>query len=102
MLLILFPKIPNLLAQLSKICYFTSLGMPSAYHQIHLPEEHQEKLSFVTPWSTYKYKCLMFGLKMASSSFQALIDAIIEECNIEGIMAYQDDLIVASNSFHKT
>ena len=28
------PKIPNLLAQLSKFCYFTSLDMPSAYHQI--------------------------------------------------------------------
>ena len=44
----------------------------------------------------------MFGLKTASCSFQALMDAIIEECYIEDIMAYQDDLIVASNSFQKT
>ena len=95
------PKIPNLLAQLSKFCYFTSLDMPSAYHQIHLPEEHQEKSSFITPGSTYKYKHSVFGLKTASSSFQALMDAIIEECNIEYFMAYQDDLIVASNSFQE-
>ena len=44
----------------------------------------------------------MFGLKTACSSFQALMDAVLEECNIEGIMAYQGDLIVASNTFQKT
>ena len=37
---------------------------------------------------------------MTASLFRTLMDAIIEECNIDGLMAY--DLIVAFNSFEET
>ena len=30
------------------------------------------------------------------------MDTIIEECNIDGLMAYQDDLIAGSNLFEET
>ena len=40
------PKIHNLLAQLSKFAYFTSLDIPSAYHQIHLPKKTLREIKF--------------------------------------------------------
>lgn len=76
--------------------------MPSAYHQIHMPEEYQDRLSFVTQWGTFKYKRLMFGMRNAASYFQALIDSIIEETNMSGIFSYQDDIILCTNSLDET
>lgn len=46
------------------------------------------------------FSCLIFVLRSAASSFQMLIDAIIEESKLQGVYAYQDD-IVASDSFQE-
>ena len=96
------PRINTLIAQLAKFKFFTCLDMPSAYHQIDLPEKYQDYLSFATPWSTFCYNRLCFGLKNASGYFQSFIDLLIEECNMEGILSYQDDIIIGANSFEDT
>ena len=96
------PKIQTIISNLSNYKHFTLLDLPSAYWQLNLPTEYQDKLAFTTPWGTYKNKRLVFGLKTAASTFQALIDSIIEETQLEGIFAYQDDIVVASNSFEET
>lgn len=59
--------------------------MPPAYNQIALSEHLQDCLSFVTPWSTFKYNRLVFGLKTTASHFQTLMDVVIEECNVDGL-----------------
>jgi transposase InsO family protein len=96
------PKISTIISNLSNYSFFTSLDLQQAYHQINLPEHLQDKLTFTSMFGSYKYKRLVFGLKTAASIFQALIDSIIDEVNIPGIFAYQDDLIFGSNSFHES
>ena len=82
--------------------FFSLLDMPSAYWQVHLPEEYHNKLSFTYPWGTHKYKRLPFGLKNAVSYFQAFAYSIKKEINMPGIEAYQDDFVISSNSFEET
>lgn len=95
------PKISNLLLQLSQYKFFTTLDLPSAYWQIAVPKDLQDKLSFTTPWGVFTFRVLVFGLKTAASTFQELIDTLIQESGVDSCFAYQDDLVVGANSFQE-
>lgn len=96
------PKIQDLISNLAKFSFFTSLDMPSAYHQVDLPAKFQDRLSFATPWATYKFLRVVFGLKTAAQYFQSMADTVIEQVNEEGIVAYQDDFMIGSHNFDDT
>jgi hypothetical protein len=49
------------------------------YHQITLREEDQSKISFITPFSTYCYKTMSFGLKNAGATYQRAIQTRLGE-----------------------
>lgn len=76
--------------------------MPSAYLQIHLPEEFQDQLSFATPWATYKYLRVVFGFKTAAQYFQSMANNIIEEVSEDDLFAYQDGFVVGCKSFKES
>ena len=42
----------------------------SRYNHIKMALEDMEKTSFITPWGTYCYKVMPFGLKNASATYQ--------------------------------
>ena len=42
----------------------------SGYNQIKMVPEDMEKTSFITPWGTYCYKVMPFGLKNAGATYQ--------------------------------
>ena len=50
------PRIDDYLDRLSKSKIFTVLDLASGFWQIPVEEEDKEKLSFVTPFGTYKWK----------------------------------------------
>jgi hypothetical protein len=52
------------------ICF---LDCYSGYHQIALKEEDQIKTAFITPYGTYAYKTMSFGLKNAGATYQRAI-----------------------------
>ena len=39
------------------------------YNQIKMAQEGMEKTSFITPWGTYCYKVMPFGLKNAGANY---------------------------------
>ena len=78
------PKIQNILLNLSKFKYFSTLDMGSAYWQIAAPKEIQEKLSLTTPWDVFTYQRLVFGLRTAASTFQQMIDLLVHQSGVDG------------------
>ena len=61
------------------------------YNQIRLAEEDMEKTSFTTPWGTYCYVVMPFGLKNAGATlFHDLIHVDME--------VYVDDILVKSKT----
>ena len=76
--------------------------MPSEYHQLGLPVEYKDKLSFATPWATYKLLRIVFGLKTAAQYFQSMADSIIQQVNQDGVVSYQDDFMLGSKDFDET
>lgn len=96
------PKIQQIISTIAGYKYFTSLDMPSAYHQVNLPDKYQQRICFTSPFGTYKLKRMPQGLKTTAGHFQALADSIVEEINFPGIISYIDDFVICANSFEET
>ena len=70
----------------------------SGYNQIRLAEEDQDKTSFTTPWGTYCYVVMPFGLKNAGATYQRAMMAIFHDMIHIDMKVYVDDILVKSNT----
>ncbi|VDP25652.1 unnamed protein product [Echinostoma caproni] len=71
---------------------FSKIDLVDAYLQIPLTPTCRQFTTMNTPWGLYQYNFLPFGLHTSSGIFQAAIDEVI--CELDGVLAYQDDVIV--------
>ena len=60
-----------------------------------LPED-QEKTAFTTPWGTFVYAKMPFGLMNAGSTFQRAMDIAFVEEKEKFVVIYMDDIMVYS------
>ena len=58
--------------------------------------EDMEKTSFITPWGTYCYKVMPFGLKNAGAIYQWVATTLLHDLTHKEVEVYVDDLIVKS------
>ena len=63
------PKTQEIIRNIAEYGYFTLLDMPSAYHQVNLPDKYQERICFTNPFGTYKLKRMPQGLKTSAGHF---------------------------------
>ena len=56
----------------------------------------RKKTAFVTPWGTYSYIKMPFGLINAGSTFQRAMDHAFKDFLFKFIVVYQDDIKVYS------
>lgn len=90
------PDITNILSNLGKGKYFTTLDLRSGFHQILLAEKDREKTSFSVNNGKYEFCRLPFGLKNAPSIFQRAIDDVLRENIGKFLHVYVDDIIIYS------
>ena len=55
-----------------------------------------EKTSFITPWGTYCYKVMPFGLKNAGATYQHVATTLLHDLIHKKVEVYVDDMIVKS------
>jgi hypothetical protein len=67
----------------------------SGYNQIQIHPADQYKTAFTTPWGTFAYRVMPFGLKNASTTFQWAMTYIFHDLT-HIILAYLDDLTTRS------
>ena len=70
----------------------------SGYKQIRLAEEDQDKTSFTTPWGTYCYVVMPFGLKNAGATYQRAMMVIFHDMIHIDMEVYVDDILVKSRT----
>ena len=70
----------------------------SGYNQIRLAEEDQDKTSFTTPWGTYYYVVMPFGLKNTGATYQCAMMAIFHDMIHIDIEVYVDNILVKSKT----
>jgi hypothetical protein len=67
----------------------------SGYNQIQIHPTDQYKTAFTTPWGTFAYCVMPFGLKNAGATFQRAMTYIFHDL-AHIILAYLDDLTTRS------
>jgi hypothetical protein len=68
----------------------------SGYHQIKMKESDQLATSFVTPYGTYRYVTMSFGLENAGATYQRTMQKCLVDQIGRNIHAYVDDIAVMS------
>jgi hypothetical protein len=71
------PRIGQIIDSTAGSTLVSFLDCYSGYHQIALREEDQSKTSFITPFGTYCYKTMSFGLKNADATYQRAIQTCL-------------------------
>ena len=66
------------------------------YNQIKMALEDMEKTSFITPWGTYCYKVMPFGLKNVGATYQRAATTLLHDLIHKEVEVYVDDMIVKS------
>ena len=70
----------------------------SRYNQIKVFPKNQEKTTFTTPWGTFMYVNIPFGLMNARATFQCAMDISFGEEKDKFVVFYMDDIMVYSRS----
>jgi hypothetical protein len=68
----------------------------SGYHQIKMKESDQQATLFVTPYGTYCYVTMPFGLKNAGATYQRIMQKCLADQIGRNIHEYVDDIAVMS------
>lgn len=70
----------------------------SGYNQILVDRKEREKTSFTTPWGTFMYNKIPFGLMNASTTFQREMDIAFGGEKDRFLVIYLVDITVYSRS----
>ena len=70
----------------------------SGYNKILVHKDDQTKTSFTTPWGTFIYVKMPFGLKNAGAIFQRAMDIAFAKEIHEFLVIYLDDITVFSKT----
>lgn len=88
------PNITDILDQLGKSKYFTTLDLASGFHQVKMNPSDGAKTAFSSSFQHYEFTRMPFGLKGAPSTFQRLMNTVLS--GLQGIkcFVYMDDIVI--------
>lgn len=88
------PRIDEILDQLGRSRYYTTLDLASGYHQVPIKPEDCEKTGFSTDKGHFEFVKMPFGLCGAPSTFQRLMNNVLMGINGTRAFVYLDDIII--------
>ena len=91
------PLIDDLLDQLGKSKYFTSLDLKSGYWQVLMDEQDKEKTAFVCHKGLFEFNVMPFGLCNAPQIFSELMSIVLQDLDTFAL-AYLDDILIFSET----
>ena len=89
------PKIQDLLQYIHG-SYFSTLDLRDAYFQIPVARKDRHKTAVRTPFGSYHFTRMPFGLRNAAPTFQRFIDVVLRGLGFA--KAYIDDVVVYSDT----
>ena len=99
------PRIDDLLDQLGRAKFFSTLDLAAGYWQVQVHPDSREKTAFITHQGLYEFTVMPFGLKNAPAVFQRLMQRVLMGLNPDQgpdfVSVYLDDILVFSETFEK-
>ena len=95
------PFIDQMLDRLVGHPHYCFLDGYSAYNQIAIAPEDQEKTTFTCPYGTFTFRRMPFGLCNAPTTFQRCMMSMFSDLVEEAMEIFMDDFLVYGSSFEK-
>jgi hypothetical protein len=92
------PKMEHILQRVTDASRMSMIDCFSGYNQIFFLPEDREKTSFTTPWGTFMYAKIPFGLMNAGATFQGAMDIAFIGKKDKFVVIYLDDITFFSRS----
>jgi ribonuclease HI len=92
------PKMEHILQRVTGASRMSMIDGFSGYNQIFVLPEDREKTTFTTPWGTFMYAKMPFGLMNAGETFQRAMDIAFIGEKDKFVVIYLDDITVFSRS----
>jgi hypothetical protein len=92
------PKMEHILQRVIGTSRISMINGFSGYNQISVMPEDREKTTFTTPWGTFMYAKMPFGLMNAGETFQRAMDIAFIGEKDQFVVIYLDDITVFSRS----
>ena len=89
-------NIEDNLARLAKSTVFSGLDGSGAFHVIPLAPESREKTAFSTPFGSFHFKRLPFGLANGPATYARLIKLVLQGIPTSLALPYLDDIVCHS------
>ena len=72
---------------------FTSIDACGAYHAIQIEEGSRDCTAFISPFGTFRYIRMPFGLSNAGSVYSRMLDLALAHLPVEYWLSYLDDVL---------
>lgn len=92
------PKMDHILQRVVGYQRMSMLDGFSGYNKVEVHPDDREKTTFTTPWGTFTYAKMPFGLMNVGATFQRATDIAFLEENDRFVVIYLDDITVFSKS----
>ena len=92
-------NIEDNLSRLGKSKLFSCLDNSGAFHVIEIAPEDRHKTSFSSPFNTWQFTRLPFGLAGGPSSYARLVLQVLRNIPPDVAVAYVDDILIHSETF---
>ena len=90
------PKMNHILQKVVGSERISTMDGFSGYNQIKVLPKNKEKIAFTTPWGTFMYVNMPFGLMNVGSTFQHAMDISFAGKIGKFVVIYMDDITVYS------
>jgi len=93
------PLVDDVISQLGKSAWFTTLDLQSGFWQIRMAPEDMKKTALVTKTRLYDWTVMPFGLKNATSTFTRTMSLVFKELGDKFLKVFMDDLNVHNENW---
>ena len=92
----LIPLVSEILDHLAKAKVFTKINLHSVYNLIQIHEGDEYLTVFRTHYGSFEYNVMLFRIYNALSTFQSLIDHVLQEFLDKFVIVYLDNILIYS------
>ncbi|CAI7869169.1 unnamed protein product [Closterium sp. NIES-54] len=92
------PRAVDLLDQLREARFFSKIDLRGGYHQIRVFADDGPKTAFRTPYDSYAYIVMKFGLTNAPSTFQLTMNGVFRDMLDKKVIVNLDNILVYSKT----
>jgi hypothetical protein len=92
------PNIEDNLSRLSRSCFYSTLDGAGTYHVVPIKKQDREKTAFRTPWGSYQFRRMPFGLCNAPATYCRLLQMVLQGIPYSMALPYMDDTCVHSRN----